>query len=334
MTRRLMITIATLGATVALGAASLSRHTLLAAPGTTTLDINIGGGYALIFSKDLGAVDVGSIAPPTTPAQRDYHYERHALRLTMEHGTFDIRRSTIAPVNIGSAGSIKLGWDLTGYRVRIDGADPVRRALALPDDNPAAAAVGCGVVGASLRNLAFSPLLARLAPADSTLKNGWESELDGRLELASGTVSVEKLAEGCVDYLNGAGVRKHRQRIASGKVVDGDGIPGVRYKTARSGSSVTLEFFDYQTGYRKGRVVLNAGPGRRVVLNLDPRLAPVTTDEELHGVQQHFEMFYRLLSPEVPKEARLLPRWSGPLKGESPVTPGEGCGSPRFVKAN
>jgi hypothetical protein len=308
-----------------------SADAVSAAAVVTTVDINIGGGYALVFGADEKSLHVGSIAPPTTAEQKDYHYQPHPLRLTLERGDFDIRASSIPPTNVGEGGTIKLGWDLTGYVVRVAGTDNTHPRLTAPPSNPER--IGCSgnaaPQGTGTGNLAFSTLISSLAPSGRTLRTDWRNELNGRLVLTNGAFDVVALASGCVDYVNAKQEVKHQQRIPSGKVSNLGGEPGLRYRTTRDGEVVNLEFVEYATGTAKGRVALKAGAGGRIELNLDPRLPGTYTPEQLRETQQHFEMFYRLLTPPVPKADRLLARWSGPT-GLSPVTPGEGCGGARF----
>ena len=268
---------------------------------TNSLEIVMGGGYAMVVTGRQ-TLDVSPLEKPNIFA---LDYMHHPMKLVVEIGLLDPRKTTLPTTSVGGG---RTGWDLSGRPVDVlDGDTPFpMENIELPTYT---AVTGCGDVPASeVNNRYFLPDLPKMAN-QTALDRNWKDRLEGALTVHGGRLAVTHLTPGCFEF-RADGRPVQTRRLASG-------VDGVTYSHAFA-SSITLRVYpDAKKQTTLGDIVL-IPEGNRIRLALNTRdSSPSMKDHPI----KHFKYFYDLLSQSV--DHRQIPTWLG--ADSAHVTPGEAC---------
>jgi hypothetical protein len=305
---------------ITIGLLGLQAHVAPAASGAQAsheLKLNFDGGFAYIFSKGSGTVDVVSIKKtPQIP--------EHRLKLAVANAaSFDKMASTVKPKKTGE----QFVWDLTGWdAVVLPGGNPVSNApVTIP---PTAAVQTCGQgvaepTGSAANNLGYVADVGALA-GTNVLD---DSAVGARLKLSSGTLALVSVGY-CWQFEAGAEKRPATSLLR--------GVNGLVYTLPNDQPFVDIGLRRPGDTSIAKRIRLLPGADGSIRARLSTWFGATTgpTSVKPGEIDHHFAMFYRLLKPEAAARAgaRYMPRFMpGFTVAQVTVSPGDDCVSGRIM---
>lgn len=309
MDRRRFLTLSSIGAaglvTGCGGAGTDQRSAASSAsspppPPQTTFDfsMNVIDGFAYMFAKDGSRLILGGL---------DTSEMKHPMLVRVLRGSAKVTKGSIAP-----AGDT---FDLTGWHTVLD-LGSAGQGLRLPANELPKGETSCVMTEAQWNNLAWLPHVSRIYP-NATLVDGWLAQLNSRLVVKGGTISVAKGPEAMWEFRTKAEAKARWKQPMSDRVTIAHQVAGdvarLNLYQAKAAEPASTDAPDavIEITHDRGGMVLDTA------ISFEPAIGSYSKGQPV----EHFARYQRLTTA---KGDPVLPFFEPCVKGKD-RTPGNFC---------